>query len=63
MTGKKTDVPPHLFQADPDQGSDVNGRQVCRGCNLLGRPGDTHHAMPEPVADVRGLAAGEGGDR
>ena len=51
-------MPPHPFRPDPDLPPDANGRHVCR-CGLVGEPGDGHHAMPEPVADVRELAAGD----
>lgn len=42
----KTRPAPHPFAADPDLPADINGREVCRRCNLVGRPGDAHHAMP-----------------
>jgi hypothetical protein len=53
-----------VFVADldvPPDPLDRTGRRVCR-CGLLGEPGDAHHTLPEPVADARQLAAGEGGD-
>jgi hypothetical protein len=52
VTGKSK-VPPHVFQADPD----VPG--CCARCHLPGQPGDAHHTMPPPVADVRQRAAGD----
>jgi hypothetical protein len=56
----KTTVTPHPFQADPKTpGDPISGDQVCR-CGLVGRAGDSHHTMPDPVPDVAGLAAGEG---
>lgn len=51
-------MPPHPFRPDLDLPPDSNGRRVCR-CGLVGRPGDGHHAMPEPVVDAQALAAGE----
>lgn len=54
--------PPHVHVADPDVPPDPldrSGRRVCRTCHLVGRPGDAHHTMPEPVPDVRQYAAGE----
>jgi hypothetical protein len=54
---------PHVHVADPDTpGDPITGDQVCRTCHLVGRPGDAHHAMPEPVADAASAAAGEGGE-
>lgn len=47
-----------IFTPDPGLPADHNGRKTCR-CGLLGAPGDAHHTAPEPVLDVRGLAAGE----
>jgi len=52
--------PPHVFVADPTIPPDHNGRRTCR-CQLVGEPGDAHHAMPGAVDDVRTRAAGEGG--
>jgi hypothetical protein len=57
-----------IFTPDPDLPAryDADGRlispAVCR-CSLPGWPGDAHHTAPEPTADVRQLAAGEGGER
>ena len=51
---------PHVFVADPELPADLNGRQVCRRCHLLGQPGDAHHAMPDvPHDDAQRRAAGE----
>jgi hypothetical protein len=50
-----------IFTPDPDVPPDHNGRQACR-CGLLGEAGDTHHTVPEPEPDARGLAAGERGE-
>jgi hypothetical protein len=48
-----------IFTPDPDMPDEpFTGRKTCR-CGLVGQPGDTHHTVPEPVPDVRGLAAGE----
>jgi hypothetical protein len=43
----KTSVPPHLFVMDDDVPVDHLGRGACRRCHLIGRPGDTHHTMPD----------------
>lgn len=49
VTPPKSKVPPRVcggvFQPDPDLGTDVNGRRVCR-CGLIGEPGDAHHTLP-----------------
>ncbi len=37
---------PHVFAPDPDTPGDGRGREVCRLCSLLGRPGDAHHTLP-----------------
>ena len=52
-------MPPHPFRPDPDVPPDHLGRGACTTCHLIGQRGDAHHTMPEPIADVRGLAAGE----
>lgn len=50
---------PHPFQRDPDVPADpITGAEVCR-CDLVGRPGDAHHDMPDPVPDAASAAAGE----
>jgi hypothetical protein len=55
----KTAVPPHPFQADPETpGDPISGEQVCR-CGLVGRPGDGHHTMPDPMPDAQSRAAGD----
>jgi hypothetical protein len=57
---------PHVFVADPElrpHPADLEQRGVCAICHLVGEPGDAHHTVPEPTADVRQLAAGEGGER
>lgn len=60
MSKPKTAVTQHVFVLDPETpGDPISGEQVCR-CGLVGRPGDGHHTMPDPVPDVAGLAAGEG---
>jgi hypothetical protein len=52
-------MPPHPFQADPEMPADpITGDRVCR-CGLVGRPGDAHHTMPDPVPDAQSAAAGE----
>jgi hypothetical protein len=54
MSRAKSKVAPHVHQADPDTPADpVSGDQVCRSCRLVGRPGDAHHTMPDPVPDPR----------
>jgi hypothetical protein len=45
-----TKLTPHLFRADPDLPADHQGRRVCAGCHLIGRPGDPHHDVP-PVPE------------
>ena len=55
---------PHVFIPDPDLPPDPLDRRkpparVCRECALLGRPGDAHHDMPDPVPDAASAAAGE----
>lgn len=65
MTKPKTKVTPHPFVADltvPADPLDKTGRRVCSRCHLVGRAGDAHHAMPDPVPDVQSRAAGEGGE-
>jgi hypothetical protein len=48
-----------IFTPDIDMPAEpFTGRKTCR-CGLVGQPGDTHHTVPEPTQDVRGLAAGE----
>jgi hypothetical protein len=48
-----------IFTPDPERPAEpFTGRKTCR-CGLVGQPGDTHHTVPEPTPDVRGLAAGE----
>jgi hypothetical protein len=65
MTPAKSKVTPHLFRRDPQVPPDINGHGACAECHLIGQPGDTHHTLPEPVGDVRQLAAGDsdGGER
>lgn len=60
MSKAKTKVAPHVFTPDADLADPRLSVQVCRTCQLVGKPGDSHHTMPEPVPDVAGLAAGEG---
>ena len=56
---KKVTRPPHPFSADPDTpGDPVSGQGVCSRCHLVGKPGDAHHDMPEPVPDAASRAAG-----
>lgn len=51
---------PHVFVADPELPADINGRQVCARCHLVGQPDDAHHAMPDtPHDDAQRRAAGE----
>ncbi len=60
MSRAKSVVTPHVHVADPDVPPDpISGDQACRHCHLVGRPGDAHHAMPEPVADAQTRAAGD----
>lgn len=62
MTARKSALPPHLFQPDPDVPADHQGRHACR-CGLVGRPGDAHHTLPAgPETDVQQLRAGKDGD-
>jgi hypothetical protein len=63
----KTSVTPHVHVIDQDVPADPLATgdplpRVCRTCQLVGVPGDSHHTMPDPVPDAAGLAAGEGGD-
>lgn len=52
---------PHVFVADPDTpGDPISGHGVCLTCRLVGRPGDAHHDMPDPVPDAQSAAAGAG---
>lgn len=53
-----------IFTPDPDIPADHRGRRTCR-CGLTGEPGDAHHTLPPAPdeADVRELAAGEGGEQ
>lgn len=63
MSKSKPKAAPHPFQADPNTpGDPISGQKVCR-CGLLGRPGDTRHAMPDPAPDAQSRAAGEEVDR
>jgi hypothetical protein len=67
VTRQKPKPAPHVHVADPDLPPDPLDRRVpparvCRTCRLVGRPGDTRHTMPEPVADVASAAAGEGSE-
>lgn len=43
---ERTRPAPHVFVADPELPPDMNGRQVCARCHLVGRAGDAHHDMP-----------------
>jgi hypothetical protein len=35
------------FTPDPDLPPDHLGRRACIHCNLMGRPNDPHHPMPD----------------
>lgn len=60
MSRAKSKVAPHVHQADQDLPPDpISGDQACARCHLVGRPGDAHHTMPEPVPDAQSAAAGE----
>jgi hypothetical protein len=68
VTRQKPKPAPHVHVADPDLPPDPYDRRdpparACLDCGRMSRPGDTHHTMPEPVADVASAAAGEGGER
>lgn len=66
MSRPKTKVTPHLFVVDrdvPPDPLDTTGARACRTCHLIGRPGDAHHKLPDPVPDAHSAAAGEGGGR
>lgn len=65
MKPTKTHVTPHPFVADPElrpHPADLEQRGVCVTCHLVGKDGDAHHTLPEPIADARSAAAGERGD-
>jgi hypothetical protein len=54
VTRTKPKPAPHVHVADPDTpGDPITGDQVCSRCRLVGRPGDAHHAMPDPIPDPR----------
>lgn len=56
---ERTRPAPHVFVADPELPPDMNGREVCARCHLVGRAGDAHHDMPAgPPEDARSRAAG-----
>lgn len=63
MTRAKPTPHPHVVDPDvPADPTDRSGRRACLTCRLVGRPGDAHHAMPDPVPDAASAAAGEGGE-
>lgn len=52
------------FIPGPPGEADHNGLSACQRCQLVGRPGDAHHPMPDPPAvDVQQLRAGENDHR
>lgn len=58
MSRAKSTVPPHPFRVDPHTPADpVTGAGVCGRCHLVGRPGDSHHNMPDPQPDGPSAAA------
>lgn len=48
----ESSVRPHPFVPDPDVPPDINGRGACLSCHLIGRRGDSHHAMPDVPEQV-----------
>jgi hypothetical protein len=66
----KSKVRPHRFYADKDVPAEpFTGRQRCRRCGLMGRPGDPHHPTdaddeefpPSPEGDRSSEILGEAG--
>jgi hypothetical protein len=58
VTRQKPKPAPHVHVADLSLPPDPLDRRdpparVCRTCRLVGRPGDAHHTMPDPVPDPR----------
>lgn len=41
---RKSKVPPHRFDEDPNIPPDWTSRRTCR-CGLVGEPGDQHHPV------------------
>lgn len=40
------------FWADPEIPEDFTGRQRCRRCGLMGKPGDQHHPSDFDLEDL-----------